>query len=114
MGRLFDRIKLEFNHVKVNRELDLVEKKRLKKVKLEEQFQNEKNNLEKRVHIEILKAKVRKTQGIASGAKGQAIQKSAFEKFQDFATNFAQNQRSIVGDTKIVNLNKSNKKSGRI
>lgn len=96
MRKLFDKLKLKIDNIKDNREIDNRERKRLKQVRLEEQFKKERTELERRVEIEGLRAKVRKTQRIANDPKTR--QKSGFEKFQDFATIFSQNQRSMVGD----------------
>ena len=96
MGKLFDKLKLKINNIQDNREIDNRERKRLKQIRLKDQFQKERIELERQVEVETLKAKVRKTQRIANDPKTR--QKSGFEKFQDFATNFSQNQRSMVGD----------------
>lgn len=94
MFQFIDRWKLELKHHMDIRRLRKQRDIELRNIKQEKQFEINKTDLEREAELEELKAEIRKNQQKSLPKPGQVQEKkTAFAAFQDYATNFAQNQQ---------------------
>ncbi len=95
MFQFIDRWKLELKHHMEIRRLRKHRDIELRDIKQKKQFEINKTELEREIELEELKAEIRKNQQKSLPKPGQKIpeKKTAFAAFQDYATNFAQNQQ---------------------
>ncbi len=105
MFDFIDDIKLKIRQDRERRNLQKSKDAEFKVLEDKKQYQLTKETLDRDIELEIRKAKIRKQQAISPQKAGNNAQqpekKSAFGKFQDFATDFANNQpkgQSMLGD----------------
>ena len=103
MFDFIDDIKLKIRQDRERRNLQKSKDAEFKVLEDKKQYQLTKESLDNDIELEIRKAKIRKQQAISPPKPGTKApeQKSAFGKFQDYATDFANRQpqgKSIVGD----------------
>ena len=74
----------------------------LRVMKEKQKFEIEKETLQGQLGVEEVKAKIRKQQQTNVPKQGTVLEnKSGFAKFQDYATNFANNSPNILGETNL-------------
>ena len=101
------------------RKLEKQKDEELKVLSQDKQYETSKKELERQVELEKLKAEVRKEQlkSLPKGGFRAQEKKSAFATFQDYCTDFANNQsksKSMSGGLNFGGLNgKNNKRSSK-
>tara|TARA_Y100000310_G_scaffold84034_1_gene80784 strand:+ start:5938 stop:6336 length:399 start_codon:yes stop_codon:yes gene_type:complete len=100
--KLFELIedwKLKIRERREIRRLKDLEKRELQVLKDTRQFDAENLKLSREAALEETKAEIRKTKTIAQPKPGTVPEKkTAFAKFQDYATNFANNAPNMLGE----------------
>jgi len=95
---LIEDWKLKIRERRELRKLKSIEKREVKVIKERQQFEHETLRLDREAALEETKARIRKSQKIAQPKPGTVSEKKGgFAAFQDYATNFANNNQSIVG-----------------
>ncbi len=123
MFEFIEDIKLKIRQDRERRNLQRTKEAEFKVLEDKKKYESTKETLDRDIELEIRKAKIRKQQAISPQKAGnnahQPEKKSAFAAFQDYATNFANNQskgNSMVGSLNFGGLDgikKSNKGSRR-
>ncbi len=94
MFDFIDDIKLKIKQDRERRNLEKSKQAEFKVLNDKKNYELTTESLDRDIEIEMRKAKIRKQQAISPQKAGTKApeQKSAFGKFQDFATNYANNQ----------------------
>lgn len=104
LRQLWDDMMLGLKQSQERNKLQREKDKEFKELRQKQKFEQDKTTLERESELEGVKAEIRKKQSIAPPKLGQQQQnKSAFAKFQDFATNYANNQPK--GQSAFGNMN---------
>ncbi len=121
MFEFIEDIKLRIRQDRERRNLEKAKDAEFKVLEDKKQYDTTKETLDRDIELEIRKAKIRKQQAISPQKAGNNAQqpekKSAFAAFQDYCTDFANNQsktKPMVGSLNFGGLNgikKSNKRS---
>ena len=94
MYNFIGRAKLEITHTLALAKLDRQRRREEREIRHEQRFERDVEMLEQNIELEESRAELRGLQNINVIQKQTGVtgQKGLFSKFQDFATNFAQNQ----------------------
>lgn len=101
MFEFIDGIKQKVRQDRERRNLQKAKEAEFKVIEDKKKYETSKETLDRDIELEIRKAKIRRQQSILKPKQDEQKQKSAFGKFQDFATDFANNQSkttSMIGD----------------
>jgi len=92
---MFDKLKINIRQAVEVAKLKSKRNKELRELNKEEKFEIEVQQLDNQIELEQRRAELRglKSVNIPLTPTKQSGVKGAFEKFQDFATDFAQNQQ---------------------
>ena len=113
MFEFIEKAKIGIKQKREEMTLQAEKDKEIRELRRVKEHDKQKTELEREAELETIRAEIRKKQSISPQKAGNnAQQKSAFGKFQDFATDFANNQskaKSMVGDFNFGGLNGNNK-----